>query len=219
MRSTSVVLALLLAGPLLAQKPATPPVSPPEESHLTAFLELGGANSMFFGDLKRIHSGYGVDVAAVLSPQYPLLLAFGVNYTRHSTDSTTEKLGLTQTYIEPRFMLKRSGRLIPIVAARLAFARWHQTITLIDDTGVNVTGEAVATGPSLGASATLLYKSSPHVRTYLTVTGQSSHFGDLDLDGARVSGSAETGITALVRAGISIDFSLEPAPFRAHPGR
>jgi hypothetical protein len=187
------------------------------EHPVTGYAEFAVTRRSFGGSgLERIKPGTGFDVAGVVTAQPPLFFAVGVQYSsHHTTDSDIDAtLGALQLYVEPRFELIRTGKVLPYVFLRLGYVRMSQTATLIDDTGGSITGTALQTGPSIGGGGAVIYRVTPHVRAFVSGGFERISLGDIDFDYSHVAASKSKGSSVVITFGINLDFSLNSSSFK-----
>jgi hypothetical protein len=156
---------------------------------------------------RMVEPGMGFDVMAIVPAAPPLMLAGGVQYSSHTTDSISGKLGVLQLYLEPRLVLSQRGRLIPYFWGRIGFVHASQQMSLLDDDGEDISGNGVQTGPAFGAGAGLLIQATAHVRANIAAGMQRLALGNIDFDYQKVDASSAKGMNLVIRAGISLEFS------------
>jgi opacity protein-like surface antigen len=163
--------------------------------------------------LSKTHAGLGFDIAAVIPAQDPLLVAIGLQYSRHKTDevAAVNKLGVLEIYVEPRIKLPTLGRLSPYLFARVGYTHTTQELNLVDDDGIEGRGNAVQTGPAYGIGVGTKIRMSDHVSGLVQVGYKRHSLGDIDFDFSRIPGSALTASGVMFRAGVSLDFAPSAA--------
>lgn len=184
-----------------------------QEQRTKGYLELSALQSTFTGDnlATPVDPGYGFDLGVTISPMDRFLLGGGVHYSRHFTSDTTGKLGVLQFAVEPRVAILTTGKVRPWVGLRFGFIRTSQELVLYDDIGLDVRGQAVQGGQTIGASAGVVYMASYNVRAFGSVTYQALKLGDMSFDEQVIPGSSSDARMRIVRVGVSIDFSLPDA--------
>jgi hypothetical protein len=207
-QSNVCVMAVLLAAGLAA----APQRAGAQDAGQTTkgFLEASVIRVAFTGDefATPISPGLGFDLSVVLAPDPRIRLAGGVQYSGHATTDTTGSLGALQFFIEPRVTLT-TGRWRPYAGVRFGYVRTSQELVLYDDQGLPVAGQAIQAGQSYGGSAGVLYLATYNIRVYAGATAQKVSLGDIGFDEQHIPSSSVKGNSVIMRAGVSIDFSLD----------
>lgn len=212
-RAHWMIVALLpvFAAPLAAQEPVPQP--------LVVHLEVSGvhitmptADSVDAVDQSTHHrpanKGWGwVNLAGVFEVRDRWHFVLGFEHSTHKTSDSPDDVSVLQLYLEGRYMLPFGPpRVQPYAYARLGYLHTGVDMELYDDTQTLIPGHAVQTGTAAGVGAGALLTISKRLQVFTAVGAQYISLSDIDFDGYHVGDSSLSGLSASVRAGISINF-------------
>ncbi|MGH9894599.1 MAG: hypothetical protein ACREA0_21995 [bacterium] len=168
---------------------ATPAVAQVSIGAAGLYASLNGS------DFDGTDAGFGLDAQVRFPIGSSASLGFGGQWTSHGVQGATNNLTVLGVFGEPRFMFTTAGSVKPYLMARGGYVRESFSESGFD---------ASASGYYVGGGGGLVLAAGSSLTVDLAVFLNTVSFGDVTVNGSKVSNSNTSGSALVVRAGIVI---------------